>query len=347
MTVKTPNLKVIPISEIHANPVALREVDKESEKYQNLVKDIAKRGVLNAITVVEKTDPATQTNFYQIVDGLHRYSGACDAGLEEIGATVLDVADADLIETQIVANLIKVDTTASEYTDALKRMMNMNPTMTTAELAERISQSPTFVLQRMSLQKLDAPIMKLVDAGEIKLANAYALSKLPREHQHEWTDQAMTQQPNEFVPAVNKRVSELRTAAREGKSVGERTFEAVARLRKLTDIKPEFENASVGPALCAEFDCQTAAEGFALAIAWVLNMDPHSIASAKAKWEAAEKQKAEDKKRRDALRTTEREREARDKAAAARAASGMTDEEIEAALAAQKAEAGDVTTDAK
>lgn len=347
MTVKTPNLRVIPISEIQTNPVALREVDKESETYQNLVHDIGRRGVLLPITVVEKDDPANGGKFYQIVDGLHRFSGACEAGLEEIAANILDVSESDLIETQIVANLVKVDTKAVDYTKALQRMMNLNPTMTVTELAERVSQSPSFILQRFSLLKLDAPIQKLVNDGEIKLANAYALSKLPRDQQHEWTDQAISQQPSEFVPAVNKRVTELRTAARDGKAPGERSFEALPRLRKLTDIKPEFENASVGPALCAEFDCQTAAEGFALAIAWVVNMDPHSKTAAKTKWDATEKAKAEAKKKSDALKTAAKQKEAADKAAAAREASGMSDEEIEAALAAQKAEADVVTTDAK
>lgn len=344
---KTPNLRVIPLSEIRTNPVALREVDRDGEAYQSLCTDIGKRGVLLPITVVEKIDEATSECYFQIVDGLHRYSGACDNDLPDIPANVLDIDDADVVETQIVANLVKVDTKPVEYTKALQRMMNMNPTMTVGELADRISQSPTFVMQRFSLLKLDDPIQKLVDEGEIKLANAYALSKLPKEHQHEWTDAAMAQQPGEFVPAVNARVKELKEAAREGRAAGTATYEPTARLRKLSELKPEHDNPETGPALCAEFNCKTAAEGFALGLAWVLNLDPHSVEAGKAKWEAQRKAREEEKRRRAAIRETRRQQEAAEKAAKAREESGLSDEEIEAALAREAQEKAAAETEAE
>lgn len=335
---KTPNLRVVPISEIRTNPVALREVDRESEEYQNLSNDVGRRGILNAITVIEKLDEATSTVYYQIVDGLHRYSAAQDNAMGEIPVNVLDIAESDVVETQIVANLVKVDTKPIEYTKALQRMMNLHPTMTVAELAERISQSSTFVMQRFSLLKLDEPIQKLVDDGEIKLANAYALSKLPKEEQHAFTDSAMTQQPGEFVPAVNARAKELREAARQGREANAQQFEPVARLRKLTELKPENENPEVGPALTAEFNCQTAAEGFALAVAWMLQLDPHSVSVAKAKYEEAKKAREAEKKRRAAVRDSKKAAEAAQKAEKAKAESGLSDEEIAAAL---EADAGD------
>lgn len=341
---KTPNLRVLKISEIRTNPVALREVDKESEAYQTLCHDIGKRGILLGLTVMVKKDEATQEEFYQIVDGLHRYSAALDNGLEEIPVNVLDIAESEVIETQIVANLLKVDTKPVEYTRALQRMMSLNPFMTAAELAEKISQSTTFIMQRFSLLKLDEPIQKLVDAGDIKLANAYALSKLPKEVQHEYTDAAMAQQPGEFVPAVNARVKELKEAAREGREATPATFEPVPHLRKLAELRPENETPEVGPALCAEFNCTTAAQGFALAVKWVLSLDPHSVEAGRAKWEALRKTREEEKKRRAAIATTRRETEIRAKAEKARAESGLTDDEIATALAADAAKAPKVAT---
>src|SRR6218665_2235899 len=101
---KTSNMKDLPISEIRTNPAALREVDKDSEEYHNLVADIGRRGVLSPITVIEKTDEATKEVFYMLVDGLHRYSAACDNDLEAIPSNILDISESDVVETQIVAN---------------------------------------------------------------------------------------------------------------------------------------------------------------------------------------------------------------------------------------------------
>lgn len=323
------NLKNVALDQIRTNPVALREVQRDEEQYQNLVADIARRGFLNPITVMEKIDEATNDTYYQIVDGLHRYSAACDNDLTEMPVNVLSISESEVIETQIVANLVKVDTKPVEYTKALQRMMTLNPTMTVQELADRISQSASFVMQRFSLLKLDEPIQKLVDSGEIKLANAYHLSKLPKDHQHEWTDAAMAQQPAEFIPAVTARIKELKEAARQGRVAGDRTFVATPRLRKLTEIKPEFETPEIGPALCSEFNATTAAEGFALAVQWVLHMDSHSVAAGMAKWTQQQKARDEEKKRRNAAREEKKRRESAVKAEEALSEANLSDEELE------------------
>lgn len=333
--IKSPDLRVVPIDKIRTNPVALREVKRDSEEYLRFAADIAKRGVINPISVTLQVDEATKDEFYQIVDGLHRYSGALDGDLEEVPVTVLDLDEVSRIETQIAMNLQKIHTNPVDYTKALQRMMNLEPTMTVQNLADRVNASPSFVMQRFSLLKLDAPIQKLVNDGEIKLANAFALAKLPVEHQHAWTDNAMTQQPSEFVPAVNQRAKEVKEAAKAGRATGAPTFVAAPRLRKLVDFKTEFEQRKIAPALCAEFNCSTAVEGFNLAIDWALRMDPHALAAAKAKFEANQKQKDEDAKKREAVRTAKKEAEAKEKAAKAREASGLSDEELAAALKAQ------------
>jgi ParB/RepB/Spo0J family partition protein len=332
--------KTVAISDIRTNPVALRELQKDSEAYHNLVADIGRRGILLPITVMEKTDEATNEVFYQIIDGLHRFSGACDNNLEAIPGVVLDISENDVVETQIAANLVKVDTKPVEYTKALQRMFSVNPTLTVPELAERISQSTAFIMQRLSLLKLDPTIQKLVDQGEIKLANGYSLAKLPKEEQHEWTDRAMALPPAEFQPAVNARVKEIAEAKKTGRASGPVEYQAVARLRKLAEIKKEIDAATpeVGPALCAQSGVTTAAEGFALALKWVASLDVNSVNAGKQKWEAQRKASDEARKKAAAIREAKRMQESAEKAAKARAESGLTDEEIAAEIAKQEAE---------
>ena len=96
------NLKNIPISEIKENPVALRTVKKDSQAYAELVDSIRNVGILNPITVRTVSDPATGTSYYVLVDGLHRFSGAQDAGLTEIPAHVLSIAEGDVLEAHAV-----------------------------------------------------------------------------------------------------------------------------------------------------------------------------------------------------------------------------------------------------
>lgn len=98
-------LKSIPLVHIRENPNALREVNRSTEGYQGLVDSIQKNGVLNAILVRECVDPNTKTTFYGLIDGLHRFNAAKDAGLTEIPAQVRSMDDADVLEAQVLANV--------------------------------------------------------------------------------------------------------------------------------------------------------------------------------------------------------------------------------------------------
>ncbi len=274
-------MATVQLTEIKENPVALRAVDRENVQYLNLVQDVKRRGVITPISVRQQQDG--DDSYFEICDGLHRYSAAVDAGLTVIDVVIKNYDDAEVEETQLIANLIRVDTKPVDYTKHLLRMMTRNPLMTMSELGSRISQSEAFINQRLSLLKLDPAIQALVNESEIKLNNAYALSKLPPEEQHNFTDAAMTQKPAEFVPAVQARAKELRDAKRSGKEASDVVWEPTAHLRKLGELKAEFANAEVGPAIVAAAGCETAAEGFAAGIAYAISLDAASVESQKAK----------------------------------------------------------------
>jgi ParB/RepB/Spo0J family partition protein len=282
--------KVVQLSQIRENPSALRNVNKTAEDYLGLVDSIRAKGVLNPVVVREIKDSDGNIT-YGLIDGLHRFTGALDAGLTEIPANVIEASDAEVLEAQIITNIHKVETRPVEYSKQLMRILAGNPTMTAASLATKLAKSPTWISERLGLIKLEARIAKLVDEDKINLSNAYALAKLPADEQAHFVDRAMTMQPNEFVPTVNTRVKELRDAKRQGRNPNAAEFMPVPHCRKLGEIKTEFEQNEVGPRLVAELGLTTALEGFKTGVAWTLHMDSMSI--------EADRQKDADRRKKD------------------------------------------------
>lgn len=317
------DLREVPLTSVRENQVALRGVDKEDEKYISMRDSVKQQGFINPISVREKNDEKG-TPYYEIVDGLHRYSCALDLGLETIPVNVRTTDDIATLESQIVANLARVDTKPVEFTKALQRLLVMNPTMTKADLAERVSQSPAWIDQRLGLLKLLPDIQTAVDNGDIGISNAAALSKLPKDEQLNFLDAAMAQNSAEFVPAINNRIKELRAAARSGKAADEASFQPVSHLRSKKDAESEMDKPSVGPAMCSAEGVTTAAAGFALAVKWFLNRDKDSEATQKAKYEQRKKEVAEAKARRDVEKADKAAKDAADKAAEVKAKVGVT-----------------------
>lgn len=312
----------VKVADIRENPVALRTIDRESEGYAGLRDSIANAGLLNPISVRERQEDVDGKiiKYFEVIDGLHRYSAACDAGLVEIPALIIDLSNAEVEEAQIMANVHTIETRAVEYTKALNRVLGGNPTMTIADLAGRLSKSGTWVSQRLGLLKLTDAIAVLVNDNKIKVSNAIALAKLPQEEQAVFVDQAMTMGAEEFIPTVNARAKELRDAARAGRKAAPAEFTPIARCQKMSDLKNELESPSVGPDLVKANRVKTPAAGFALGVAWTLHLDPTSVEVQRAKAEAKAQALVDAKKKRDADRTAKRADEAKKAAAEAAAA---------------------------
>lgn len=325
-------LAKVAISMIRENPVALRTVNRMSEKYLELVESIRQKGILNPPNVRRKTDEETGDEYFELVDGLHRFTASKDAGLEKLPVHILDLDDGEVLEAQIIANLHVQKTTPSAYTKQLKRILTMNPLMTESELAQKLGVSPQFIQQRLSLTKVEnEDILKLIDDGKICLSNAYALAKLPVEEQAEFLDRAMTQNPDEFIPAVQSRVKEIKEARRQGKDAGDAGFVPTPHFQKSKDVKDELEGGNIAKTLIKKHGLKTAEQGFNMAIKWVLHMDPESVAAQEAKYEAQKKARENAAAKKAAERALKDEEKAKAKMEEAAKAA----EEAKAALAAR------------
>lgn len=298
-------LALLPLSSIRENPVALRPVQRDTEEYLGLVDSVRQVGVLNAISVRQVRDPETGESYYSLVDGLHRYNAAMDAGLREIPATIITADEANVLEIQIMANIHKVETKPVEYTQQLVRILAHNPMLTVPGLAAKLAKSAAWLSQRLKLVRLAEQVQDLVNEGTINISNAQALADLPAEEQMNYLDRAMSMTPGEFLPTVGARVKEIRDAKRQGKAPAEDGFTPVPHVRKVSELKAEAERPEVGVSLISQYGVTAPEDAWRLAIQWTLSVDPTSVEIAKAKYEA---RKAEAKAARE-RRAAEREAE--------------------------------------
>lgn len=308
-------LKTIPLSMIRENPVALRSVNRTSEQFIGLVDSVRRNGVLNAIVVREIIDPESKQQLYGLVDGLHRFSAASDAGLTEIPAQVCLFDDAETLEAQVLANVHKVETKPVEYSKQLMRILAQNPTRTVTELANRLSKSGSWLGERLGLTKLVSEIQSLVDEGKVNLSNAYALAKLPADEQTNFVDRAITMSPQEFVPTVHARVKEIRDLKRQGRDAAPAGFTPVPHVRKIGELKDELTSKSVAHVLPKELGITSVTEAFHLGVQWSLHMDPASIEVARQKDQQRKRDAEEAKLKREKERTDKQAKEAAEKQA--------------------------------
>lgn len=323
------NVVMVNVSDIRENPVALRSVDRESEKFLGLKASIIQQGfTLSAISLrprkmrVDPNDPnSEEVSYYEIIDGLQRTTIAKDLGLEKIPAIIGDLTDDQVLEAQIMANIHRVETLPSEYTDQLIRILKRNPTMTEAELATKLGKSTSWIIERLNLSRIkDERIKKLVDCGDIKLSNAYALSRLPEQFQAEMIDQALTLTPAEFLPIVIKRAQEIKEANRKGKDPTKQEFSPVAMLQKIGAIKTEQTNNTVAQMYVQQLglkgkEADAFIKGAKLMMDWVLHVDPISIEEQKKKFDARIAEKEAAKKAKEAEKAEKKAKEAAEKAA--------------------------------
>lgn len=313
----TEALEHVKLERIRENPAALREVKRDSEKYLELVDSVKAKGILNPPLGRKCIDPETNEEYIGLIDGLHRFSAAKDAGLTEMPMLIKDMDEVGVLEAQLAANLFKIETKPAEYAKQLNRLLALDPFLSMANLAERLTVSTSWLSERLGLVKLTEKIAALVDNGDICVSNANHLAKLPPEEQENFADRAQTDSPQKFIPEVQSRLTEIRAAKREGRNASPEEFVPNPRMRKLAQIKSELVNQEVGKVICNKFSLGTAEEGFAMAMKWLLQVDPDSIELGKAEWEQRKAEMVEAKAKRDAERKKKKEETAARKAAEA------------------------------
>lgn len=315
------DLRTIPIKSIRLGKYSLRDVDRNGDEFQRLRDSIAAtNGPMLPIVVREIDDPDNKgKKALGLIDGLQRFTACTDLGFKEIPARVIDMDEAEIAAAQIIANRSRIETKPVEYTRQLHRMLNADPTLTLEELADQLHCSVKWLNDRLSLKNLHATIGPLVDEGKITLAHAFALVKLkPSEEQLQFVEQAQTQGIQEFSGHISNKVKALREAARAGRDPNRGDeFIPVPHMRAVREIKSQYEAPTLARLVCDKVGAEDVIEGFRAALAWVLNMDPDTVAilrqqsaDRKLAAEADKKKKNEEKIRKRATEAREAAKQA-------------------------------------
>jgi ParB/RepB/Spo0J family partition protein len=295
-------LEKIPVALGRENSDALRtEVDKDATSYKELVNSIRDEGVLLPILVREEVVDGVTT--YPLVDGLQRFTAASEVGLEEIPAQITTMAENRVLAAQVMANATRVETAPAQFAGALRRIFQLEPTLTKDELGRRVGKSGSWVEQQLKLTKLTPEIQKLVDAGQLVVGNAAILASLPQDKQADYLQDAMTQPVATFGPKITETLKELRSAARQGRVV-DNSFKAIAHPRKTSALKSLLEEVEAGEpttirGLLQANNVTTPEEAGAFMVKYFFSLDPQSVALQKAKWETEQAAKEEAKKKRE------------------------------------------------
>lgn len=310
------SVKMIPLSLIRKNDVALRDEQRESEDFLHLEESIRTHGVFNSILVREQRGPTGELT-YGLVDGLQRFTACSDLGILDIPARIVTMDDAEVLEAQIITNVTRIETKPAELSKHLMRILGRNPMMTRQELADKVCQSTAWLDERLSLNNLVPEIATLVDAGSINLSNAYALSKLPKEEQPKHVDAAMTEPHKTFVPRMKERVKEIREAKKSGRDASGATFQPIQYLQKITDVKAEFASGQVRDSLLTQAGVNTAEgqKAWETALLWFMHFDEASKAAQLQKHEERETKRKVEAEKRKAENKAKKEQTAAEKAA--------------------------------
>lgn len=141
------------------------------ESLSELAESIRAHGMLEPI-VVAKT-PAG----YQIIAGERRWRASRLIGLGKVPVIIRETSPQGMLEMAIVENVQRVDLNPLERAQAYKRLMGEFG-LTNAEIAERVSKSPSYISNTIRLLTLPDALKDALMSGATSEGHARALAAL-------------------------------------------------------------------------------------------------------------------------------------------------------------------------
>jgi ParB/RepB/Spo0J family partition protein len=152
------------------DPVALAE----------LAADIAKRGVLQPIFVRRIETP--NGDGYELIFGGRRLRGSRLAGASTIPAIIVEMSDAEVLETQIIENAKRKDITEIEEAESYERLQTEHG-YSVADISAKIGKSIGYVYARLKLCALVPEARAALSAGRLTPSTALLVARVPAELQ--------------------------------------------------------------------------------------------------------------------------------------------------------------------
>ena len=136
---------------------------------QELADSIAQYGLIQPITVRK-----LNTGYYQIIAGERRWRASRLAGLTEVPVRVIEADDRRTAELALVENLQREDLNPIEEAKGYRTLIEEYG-LTQEEAAKSVGRSRPAITNAMRLLSLSAPVLEMVEKGELSAGHARAL----------------------------------------------------------------------------------------------------------------------------------------------------------------------------
>ncbi len=282
------SLRVVPIETVIQSKSQLREVDRASQKFKDMVSTMKlPTGLINPISVRVAHNKDLNEDQLMLCDGAHRLAACKEAGMSEIGVNVLDTDEEGAMFAQMIANAQRIETKHYEFAKQLRRILSINPELTIGDLAARTGLSEGWIRKLLKLDKLKKEIGASVDKNSIGVMSAIAIAQLPEEQQAEWAEKAIkSDNEAEFCEAAATFLRERKKAEKDGRDPSTIGFVAHPKLRKYTEIKALYEDESGATVATIVEGAKSAKEAGQRVVSYLLQVDAKSLEVRKANYDA-------------------------------------------------------------
>lgn len=164
----------LPISKVEPRLEQPREYFDE-DALQELADSIAQYGLIQPITVRK-----LNTGYYQIIAGERRWRASRLAGLTEVPVRVIEADDRRTAELALVENLQREDLNPIEEAKGYRTLIEEYG-LTQEEAAKSVGRSRPAITNAMRLLSLSAPVLEMVEKGELSAGHARALVSISDE----------------------------------------------------------------------------------------------------------------------------------------------------------------------
>ena len=161
-------LLTLPISKVEPRSEQPRKYFDE-DALQELADSIAQYGLIQPITVRKQS-----SGYYQIIAGERRWRASRLAGLTEVPVRVIEADDRRTAELALVENLQREDLNPIEEAKGYRTLIEEYG-LTQEEAAKSVGRSRPAITNAMRLLSLSAPVLEMVEKGELSAGHARAL----------------------------------------------------------------------------------------------------------------------------------------------------------------------------
>jgi ParB family chromosome partitioning protein len=182
MTIANTNTEYrdLPLSALTESKTNARRFFEDSA-LKELAASIRSQGVLSPLLVRPLTDRS-----FEIVAGARRYRAAQLAEAETVPVRIVELTDAQALETSIVENLQRRDVHPLEEAQGFVALLHLDePTYSIEMIAAKTGKSPAYCAQRAKLAELIPAVIEAFSNDEIGVGHALLLAKLQPAEQEE------------------------------------------------------------------------------------------------------------------------------------------------------------------